>query len=97
MSDSYADRFNKFYKDFYAGRIDFGDYRYRRGLILDSIVNKPEPSAEDLETLPRDSKEAESVTPPPLPTIETPVYDKSKDDKPKPAEKKKSIGNPIDF
>jgi hypothetical protein len=97
MSDSYADRFNKFYKDFYAGRIDFGDYRYRRGLILDSIVTKPEPSADDLETLPRDAKKSELqpelqpelVPPPPLPPLEAPI-----EEKPEPAGKKTSIGIP---
>ena len=57
MSDSIADRFNQFYRDFYAGRIEFGDYRYRRGLILDSLVDKPAPDEDELETLPRDAKE----------------------------------------
>ncbi len=68
MSDQLAAQLGQFYRDFNSGRIDFAAYRYRRGLLLDSLVDSMLESDENLETLPR-GVDAPTPAPAPAPSV----------------------------
>jgi hypothetical protein len=52
MSEDLAIQLHRLYRDYYARRLDFQDYRYRRGILLDSLAVAVEPEIADA-TLPR--------------------------------------------
>ncbi len=60
----------RLYREYYANRLSHADYRYQRGLLLDSLmVTEPEP--DELITVSRD-QEATDVAPDPPPEPEKP-------------------------
>jgi hypothetical protein len=54
MSDYIAGELHRLYRDYYADRLALADYRYQRGLLLDSL-SAGGLDADDMATLPRDS------------------------------------------
>ncbi len=59
MSDHIATELGRLYRDYFAGRLQFDDYRHRRGLLLDSLSTTQEDVLEDLVTQPNTVKSAD--------------------------------------
>lgn len=53
MSEELAIQLHRLYRDYYARRLEFADYRYRRGLLLDSLLDDVADFAPEDVTLPR--------------------------------------------
>ena len=53
MTDQVATELGRLYRDYYAGRLQFDDYRHRRGLLLDSLSTTHIDVLDDLMTQPR--------------------------------------------
>ena len=53
MTDQVATELGRLYQDYYAGRLQFDDYRHRRGLLLDSLSTTHVDVLDDLVTQPR--------------------------------------------
>jgi len=66
MSEELAIQLHRLYCDYYAQRLSFGDYRHRRGLLLDSLQEAYERPDENDITKPREVlAKAEAITAPP--------------------------------
>jgi len=52
MSDQIATELGRLYRDYFAGRLQFDDYRHRRGLLLDSLSTTHVDGLDDLITQP---------------------------------------------
>lgn len=61
MSDDLAIQLQRLYRDYYAGRLEFHDYRYRRGLLVDSLAPGILPEPADV-TLPRENRSAQTTS-----------------------------------
>ena len=69
MSDYIAGQLHRLYRDYYSDRLALVDYRYQRGLLLDSLA-VDELGQDGMETMPRQKiAELEIVAPP----VEKPV------------------------
>ncbi|MCJ7558632.1 MAG: formylglycine-generating enzyme family protein [Gammaproteobacteria bacterium] len=52
MTDQVATELGRLYRDYFAGRLQFDDYRHRRGLLLDSLSTTHVDGLDDLITQP---------------------------------------------
>jgi hypothetical protein len=53
MSDRIAGELHRLYRDYYASRLALADYRYQRGMLLDSLLDHG-PDADEQHTMPRE-------------------------------------------
>jgi len=73
MSDYIAGQLHRLYRDYYANRLALVDYRYQRGLLLDSL-SVDELGSDGLDTMPRQEVAELDIKPP----VEDPAPKKPK-------------------
>ena len=62
MSSELAAQLSRLYLDYYAGRLEFNDYRHRRSLLLNSLTIVNEDEQESLVTQPRPAQESPQLS-----------------------------------
>jgi formylglycine-generating enzyme required for sulfatase activity len=62
VSEELAIQLHRLYQDYYARRLEFDDYRYRRGLLLDSLVDDVAAFTSEDATLPRHAEFDDAAT-----------------------------------